>query len=227
MLKVATGNMYDWLDFMYAPVKGKCFHDCSYCYMKKWGELPPLHIDEKEMKTNLYGKGKGKFIFVCHTCDLFAEDVPVEWIERVLTKLRDYPDNRYLLQTKNPKRFLEFVGHYPPDVLFGTTIETNRTIYVESKAPSYVERANALAELHKQGLETMVTIEPILDFDVGELANIVITAKPQWINIGADSKGHDLEEPSKQKIKELIEILKEKTNVKLKRNLNRILGDLK
>lgn len=227
MLKKATGNMYEWLDYMWPPVRGKCKHDCSYCYMKKWGELPPLHVDEKDIKTNLYRHGKGKFIFVCHTCDLFAEDVPTEWIERVLERLRTYSENRYLLQSKNPRRFLDFIGKYPPDVLFGTTIETNRTIYVESKAPPYVERSQALAELHKQGLETMVTIEPILDFDLDELVELVVTANPKWINIGADSKGHDLEEPSKKKVEDLVKMLKEKTDVELKRNLKRILGDLK
>jgi protein gp37 len=148
--------------------------------MKTWGDLPPLHVNSKDIRTNL---GENNFIFVCHTIDLFADDVPSAWIMQVLNQLNKFPKNRYLLQSKNPKRFLEFVDYYPKDVLFGTTIETNRDIYVESKAPPY--------------FETMVTVEPIFDFDLNELVNLIVIAKPEWVNIGADSKGHDLPEPSK------------------------------
>lgn len=221
MLKKQAGNMYEFVSHTWSPIKGKCSHDCSYCYMKKWGEQPPLHIDEKDLMTNL---GSGNFIFVCHTVDLFAKDVPIIWINRVLHQLRIYNKNKYLLQSKNPKRFLDFntIGPYPADVLFGTTIETNRDI-VESKAPQVSQRAMALAELSYRGYETMVTIEPIFDFDLDELVSLITTANPEWVNIGADSKGHKLPEPSANKIKQLVQMLQKTTQVKLKRNLERIL----
>ena len=136
-LKKSTGNMYDWVTHMWAPIKGKCKHECDYCYMKRF-PLPDLHLDEKDLKTKL---GEGKIIFVGHTCDLFADDVPSEWIEQVLWKCREAPLNKYLFQSKNPARLAEFLDKFPPSVVFGTTIETNRTIYVESKAPNYTERA--------------------------------------------------------------------------------------
>jgi DNA repair photolyase len=220
MLRRQKGDMYEFVSHMWGPVRGRCKHDCSYCYMKKWS-LPPLHIDERDIRTNL---GRGNFIFVCHTIDLFADDVPTQWIKRVLKQLNTYPQNRYLLQSKNPRRFLEFVGEYPEDILFGTTIETNRTIYMESKAPPYIERAEALAKLHEKGFETMVTIEPIFDFDLDELVALVTKANPEWVNIGADSKGHNLPEPSMDKVRELIKALQQTTKIKLKRNLRRIYG---
>lgn len=223
MLKKQKGNMYEFIDYVWSPIRGRCSHLCNYCYVKgpfygKIATLPPLHIDEKDMKTDL---GRGNFIFVCHTIDLFAEDVPTKWIERVIQHLRLNSQNKYLLQSKNPKRFLDFFGTYPADVLFGTTIETNRDI-VESKAPPYIERAKALAEMHNKGYETMVTIEPIFDFDLDELVKLVVMAKPEWVNIGADSKGHKLPEPPKEKIKELIKALGKETAVKLKGNLSRL-----
>ena len=220
MLKKQKGNMYEFVTHTWSPIKGKCFHDCSYCYMKKWGEQPPLHIDEKDLMTNL---GEGNFIFVGHTIDLFANDVPAEWIIRVLERLKSYPKNKYLLQSKNPKRFVDFVGlgQYPSKVFFGTTIETNRDI-VKSKAPPVSQRAMALAELSHKDFETMVTIEPIFDFDVDDLVDLIVLANPEWVNIGADSKGHKLPEPPKEKVKKLIEILQKTTQIKLKRNLGRI-----
>ena len=217
MLKRQRGNMYEFVTHMWSPIRGKCSHDCSYCYMKKWGEQPPLHLDEKDLMTNL---GKDNFIFVGHTIDLFAEDVPALWIIQVLEQCVKYK-NKYLFQSKNPPRFLEFLGLYPEDCILGTTIETNRDI-VDSAAPLVSVRAKHLGWLSKYGYETMVTIEPIFDFDLDELVDLIVLANPEWVNIGADSKGHNLPEPPKDKVEKLIEALQKYTKVKLKGNLKRI-----
>lgn len=214
------GNMYQFVTHMWSPIKGKCPHDCTYCYMKRF-PLGEAHLDEKSLKNKL---GQGNIIFVGHTTDLFANDIPTEWIERTLDHCKKYPNNRYLFQSKNPERMKDFKDKFPSDVFLATTIETNRTTYYESKAPSYEARAKALSDLHQMGFDTMVTIEPIFDFDLDELVKLVIMANPIWVNIGADSKGHGLPEPSKGKIEELINTLKTKTKVELKKNLDRIIG---
>ena len=216
------GNMYEFVTHMWSPVKGKCKHDCSYCYMKRF-PLNDARLDEKSLRNRL---GENRVIFVGHTIDLFADDIPTEWIEKTLAHCCEYPTNRYLFQSKNPARILDFVDKLPTDVFIGTTIETNRTEYYESKAPSYTERAKALGLLSDKGLDTMVTIEPIFDFDLDELVELVMIAKPIWVNVGADSKGHDLPEPSKEKVTSLIETLQSKTDVELKQNLSRILEGL-
>jgi len=216
------GNMYEFVTHMWSPVKGKCKHDCNYCYMKRF-PLNDARLDDKCLRNKL---GENNVIFVGHTIDLFADDIPSEWIKKTLAHCCKYPTNRYLFQSKNPSRIIDFVDDLPPDSFIGTTIETNRTDYYESKAPSYTERAEALGKLSKMGLETMVTIEPIFDFDLDELVEIVITANPVWINIGADSKQHDLPEPSKEKVEQLIKTLQSKTKVELKQNLSRILEGL-
>lgn len=215
--KKTSGNMYSFIDYTWSPIRGRCSHSCKYCYMKRWGKQPPLHLDEKDLNTNL---GSGNFIFVCHTCDMLAEDVPAEWIERVLERLKAY-DNKYLLQSKNPSRMISYTIDFPKDILLGTTIETNRDI-VDSKAPSVLKRANALHILSGCGYETMVTIEPIFDFDLEPLVELIKTANPEWVNIGADSKGHNLTEPSPEKVRDLIRELGKTTCVKLKGNLSRI-----
>ena len=231
--KQDTGNMYEFVTLMYSPIRGKCKHECTYCYVvdtaKRYhAPLKDLFLDENDLKKNLQKDPKKKeTVFVCYTCDLFADDVPAEWIKKVLAHLCEYPKNRYLLQTKNPKRMMWFMDDFPPDVLLGTTIETNRTTYYESKAPTFTERATWLGELSACGYETMVTIEPLMDFDLEPLVDLIVTANPVWVNVGADSKSHDLPEPAPEKVKALIDALKEKTDVELKRNIDRILEDLK
>ncbi len=218
------GNMYEFVTHMWSPIKGKCSHDCSYCYMKnpRW-DLGELRLNEKDLRNGL---GENNVIFVGHTIDMFANDVPREWISKVLERCRFYDKNRYLFQSKNPDRIIYFVNELPSDVFIGTTIETNRTCYCESKAPYYPDRARALGKLSKMGYETIVTVEPILDFDVIELVELIKIAKPKWVNIGADSKKHNLPEPPKEKIVNLVEVLQFHTEIKLKQNLNRILKEI-
>jgi DNA repair photolyase len=77
MLNESKGNMYSFISHTFNPIKGKCSHGCEYCYMKRFA-LRPLHISESEMKTDL---GTGNFIFIGSCTDVFAYDVPTEWIE--------------------------------------------------------------------------------------------------------------------------------------------------
>ncbi len=75
-LNKSKGNMYPWVSHTWNPIKGKCPHDCLYCFMKSYPQ-PELHFDEKELKTNL---GSGNFIFVGSSCDMWARIVPIDWI---------------------------------------------------------------------------------------------------------------------------------------------------
>jgi hypothetical protein len=69
----------------------------------------------------------------------------------------------------------------------------------------------------------MITIEPIMDFDLPEFLEWIKRCNPQQVNIGADTGCNHLREPSKEKVLELIEALSKFTTVKQKKNLNRIL----
>ena len=109
------------------------------------------------------------------------------------------------------------------NIIFGTTIETNTT-YPIHNAPPPEARAYWIEKLRRElSRGVMITIEPILDFDVVTMINWLTDIKPLWVNIGADSKGHKLPEPSPEKVKKLIEELKKFTEVKVKDNLKRIM----
>jgi hypothetical protein len=73
-------------------------------------------------------------------------------------------------------------------------------------------------------LPKYVTIEPILDFDLDEMVDLIKRCEPIQVNIGADSGNHKLPEPSKEKVLQLIDVLNEFTLVKRKKNLKRIIG---
>jgi len=223
-------------------------HKCSYCsthsFTNRYENLKEKYSEHVILvETVLTGNtGSGKTIFVCNMTDMFAKDVPAEYIEKILRECRKYPDNTYLFQTKNPKRFLEFLEYYPEHSVLGTTIETNRedTIEALTEAPSIISRVHAMCELRQvlwdsdKDWESFVTIEPILDFDIMEFEDIIKNIAPDFVNIGADSKVYKfpgvynnlvLPEPDGKKLKQFIRRLKNITEIREKSNLDRLLED--
>lgn len=221
-LNKSKGNMYEWVTHTWNTVKGECSHDCSYCYMKRWGKLNPVRFDEKELKTDL---GKDNFIFVGSSCDMWAKDIPDEWIEKTLNHCEGF-NNRYLFQTKNPSRILDFIDNnvISDRSVICATIESNRFYYEHmGNSPDLWLRASEMNEIAHNGIKTYVTIEPIMDFDLDEMVYYIETCLPEQVNVGADTGKNNLPEPSKEKILALISELEKFTIVHSKSNLKRLL----
>ena len=219
MMNKQKGNMYPWVTHTWNPIKGRCPHRCCYCYMKKyWNKLKEPYLDEKCLKDNL---GSGNIIFVGSSIDMWANDIPDDWILKVLSHCRKYPNNTYLFQSKNPFRFSRFRDQFPPNTILGTTLETNRD-YNFSKAPQPRLRVEALKSWNGTGMVKMVSIEPIMDFDLDKFISMIALCEPVFVSIGADSKRNNLPEPPKEKIVKLISELRKVTKVRLKNNLKRL-----
>lgn len=220
-LNLSKGNMYEFITHTWNTIKGECFHDCSYCYMKRWGKLKPVRFDEKELKTDL---GTGNFIFVGSSCDMFAENIPDEWIKKTLKHMEKF-DSKYLLQTKNPIRVLDFIDAcvITDKCVICTTIESNKDLFeIKKNSPDVFKRAMAMNEL-SQIIDTYVTIEPIMDFDMDIMLQLIRDCNAKQVNIGADSGRNNLPEPSKSKVLELVSELQKFTIIHNKSNLHRLL----
>lgn len=213
----AKGNMYGFITHTWNPISGTCIHDCSYCYMKRW-KLPTVHLNERVLHKNL---GKNKIIFVGSGTDMFAENVSRHDIIAVLDKTCTYNLNTYLFQSKNPKKMLSFC--FPQKSILCTTIESNQHHLEMGAAPNVKDRIEAMIKLKEAGYRTMVTIEPIMDFDLDDLVQIIKEIDPIQVNIGADSKHSEIREPGKDKIEALISSLELFTTVHIKDNLKRLI----
>ncbi len=225
MLKLAKGNMYEWVSHTKSFLAGECLHKCSYCYVQKnpFGVSKrykgKLRIVEKEFFEDI---GSNKTIFIEHMNDLFAEGLPDIFINRVLDYCKKY-NNVYVFQTKNPKRAYEYIKQMPEKFMMGTTIESDKYYPNISKAPKPEERAEGISKFKNFPVKTFITIEPILDFDIDIFSKMIIDIRPDFVNIGADSKNCSLPEPKPPKIIKLISILQgENIIVKRKSNLVRI-----
>lgn len=233
-----AGNMYDGVK----PINemgGECQHKCLYCSTKWFCHMYPAskqkysgeyELFEHELKKNLKGD---QVVFICGQNDLLEASVPRDIINAILIRSMERDQsNLYMIQTKNPKRFKEFLDILPENYMLGTTLETNREEIIEeiSEAPTIESRVDAMVSLKRH--PRYVTIEPILDFDLKEFVALIRRIKPNNVFIGADSKVHKypkiynnlkLPEPSAKKIVKLMEALEKFTVVEQKTNLIRLL----
>jgi hypothetical protein len=226
-LNKPAGNMYDFVTHTWNTVKGKCLHNCKYCYVKsianrfRRSQLPAC-FDERELKTNL---GSGNFIFVGSSNDMFAKDIPLEWVFQTL----DYCDkfqNKYLFQSKNPNGFYRLLIHpVAKKSVLCTTIESD-IFHAQfmGKTPKPLHRSFEMADIGEfyPDVEKYITIEPVMDFSLERFVKMIRRCNPKQVNIGADTGRNNLPEPSREKVLELIAALKEFTVVNQKSNLNRI-----
>ena len=227
------GDMYDFVKYTTKPIKGPCEHDCIYCYMRRVnafnGSNERLHLDLNELYAN---HGSGNSFMMGSNTDTHAASVPTGWIKCMYDKCLMHEDNTYLFQSKNPGRFLEEELMKHPlmqekdRITFVTTIESNREHNV-SKAPCIEERVKAMVKLKELGYKVAVTIEPIMQFDNDELASMIREIQPSQVNIGCNSdRTVVLPEPTREEIIDLIHELRRFTNVIIKKNCRRVLGDL-
>ena len=183
-----------------------------------------LKLKESYFNDNL---GNDNRIFVGSSTDMFAENVPSEWIESVLKHLSEnFPDNEYLFQSKNPQRFLDFANKFPPYTILGTTMETNQNqlLWKYSETPGICTRQHAIQELKaRYGFDTQITIEPIMDFNTRKFIRIIYKTHADKVYIGADSGHNGLPEPEPQKIIDLVNTISNFTEIHLKSNLERLL----
>lgn len=220
MIKAA---MYRESVLSWNPFVG-CLHDCVYCdssfkrqmkrrkkhCLKCYGFKPHFHTERlSNPLPRTHGHG---FIFCCDMGDIaFCEP---KWMQRILARISELPDRTFLLQSKNPSVFANY--RFPGNVLLGTTIETNRDSLYEgiSKAPFPSQRYRAMLELEHP--RKIVTVEPVLDFNVEVLESWVRSIGPEAVYIGYDSKRNYLPEPESYKVKALMKKLAETTIVRPK-----------
>lgn len=220
-------KMFSIVSKTWNPVTG-CLHECSYCWARKLAEtklrnshryrkgfLPRLNENEFKAKFN-----EGDFIFVSDMGDLFGGFIPKKWILQVLNYIRKFPKTYFLLLTKNPSRYKEFIEEFSENIILGTTIETNKDdLYLEnkiSKAPLPSVRYESFKEI--KWSKKFVSIEPILDFDLEEFAKWIEQIMPIMIYIGYDNYSNRLPEPPLSKTMKLISRLS-KTTLVIKKTL--------
>jgi len=212
--------MYREARYTWNPGAG-CNFNCKYCYpsfrrqakrqkqrcLDCYYYRPHFHPERLTPKyiKKLPKTRPGEFIFTVDLGDWYW--LKPEWRKAILECIEKMPDRDFLIQSKNPLCFLE--NDFPDNVILGTTIETNSGDLTQkiSKAPRPWYRFKAMEMLDHP--RKMITIEPIMKFDVFELSRWIKALDPWRVYIGYDShpKENRLPEPSLNETELLISIL--------------------
>jgi len=217
--------MFPFITCTANPLGGRCPGGCDYCWAqgekgiaKRYGHVkyegaPRLY--EKVLRKRY---GSGDFVFVVDMRDLFSPDVPREMILRILRWIGESPDAEFLLLTKWPERYLEFVGEIPVNVVLGATVESNRDHPVVSSAPSLSSRLESMARVREAFPDhrLFVSVEPILKFDLGDFVEALKVLRPWKVAVGYDNYKYQLDEPSKSDTDDLAWSLQQFTDVEVK-----------
>jgi hypothetical protein len=126
---------------------------------------------------------------------------PTSYLDDIVNRIKSDPNKTFLIQSKNPKAFNRI--EFPPNVILGTTIETNRDGLYKgiAKAPKPSQRYRNFLRI--QHHPKMVTIEPVIDFDLKVMLKWIKDINPCMIWLGYDSKKCHLPEPKLEKVREL------------------------
>lgn len=199
-----------------------CGFDCTYCKpsfgaLLKW--VGGMHHCTRcqeylphEHPERLSRIPSDKAIFVCEDGDIsFAKP---DYMAKVFQAISDpkFAGRTWFVQSKNPKCLEQYLGLIPRNTYLVTTLETNRDQgYGEiSKAPLPSARFKDFSHLDWE--KKIVTVEPVMDFDLEVLRDWIVSISPATVFIGYNSKPDkvSIPEPDKMKLLCLIDELEKR-----------------
>jgi hypothetical protein len=132
----------------------------------------------------------------------------------VIKKHKPRIRKEYYFQSKNPKCLEQYIGELPRNSILVTTLETNRDegYGLISKAPKPSMRFNDFLNLPFK--RKVVTIEPVIDFDVDVFLDWMLSLKDQgsleyvWFGFNSNPDKIRLPEPSIEKAQEFVDLMK-------------------
>lgn len=175
----------EWTDKTWNPITGctKKSAGCAHCYaevmarrlkamgLDKYRNGFNLTMHEDALDEPLQWK-KAHNIFVCSMSDIFHEDVPFEFVDRIMQTIKQTPQHRYQILTKRAERMADYfkARDVPRNVWLGVTVEC-----MASK-----NRIDYLRELNST--VKFLSCEPLIE-DLGLLDLDGI----DWVIVGGES----------------------------------------
>lgn len=183
---MATTTKIEWTEQTWNPVTGctKVSPGCKHCYAEtmarrlKAMQAPgyergfKLTLQPERLSQPLRRK-KATVWFVNSMSDLFHQDVPDSYIDRVFDTIRSTPQHTYQILTKRAERLAAYFGSrgLPTNVWLGVSVENRR----HGKP-----RIDLLRAINAQ--IRFLSVEPLLE-DLGELDLRHI----HWVIVGGES----------------------------------------
>ena len=185
---MATQSTIEWTEQTWNPTTGctKVSPGCKHCYAEtmahrlqamgasgyRSGFDLTLHTDRLDQPLK---RRKSTVYFVNSMSDLFHEDIPDRFLDRVFSVIRQTPQHTYQILTKRAERLPHYFGERvcPENVWLGVSVEDRK---------SGVPRIDHLRQIDAQ--IRFLSVEPLLE-DLGRLDLTGI----HWVIVGGES-GH-------------------------------------
>jgi protein gp37 len=175
----------EWTEATWNPITGcaKVSPGCAHCYAEvfaeRWRGIRGHHYEQgfdlrlwPERVDQPLRWRRPRRIFVNSMSDLFHEDVPVEYIERVFAVMVEAERHVFQILTKRAERLAELAPRlpWPANVWMGVTVENRR----------FVHRADYLRQV--PAAVRFISAEPLLT----ELTKLDLT-DIDWLIAGGES----------------------------------------
>lgn len=162
---MADKSAIEWTETTWNPVTGcdPVSPGCAHCYAKtfaeRWRGIPD-HPYEQGFDLRLWPErlqhplkwARPRMIFVNSMSDLFHEDVPVDYIQKIFDVMGQAHHHTFQILTKRHERLAELAPELPwhPNVWMGVSVENRR----------FVHRADYLRDV--PSAVRFVSAEPLL-----------------------------------------------------------------
>lgn len=177
---VSTKTAIEWTDKTWNPTTGctKVSPGCKYCYAEALTErfsqnFPQgfkftVHEDRLEQPKHWR---KPSLIFVNSMSDLFHEEMPFDFLEKVFDIMHQTPWHIYQILTKRHQRLAELAPHltWSENIWIGVSVENQ----------DYVHRINYLQKV--DAAVRFLSCEPLLSPLTLDLTDI------HWVIVGGES----------------------------------------
>lgn len=176
----STHTGIEWTDKTWNPTTGcnKVSPGCLHCYAEALTKRFPnnfkngfdLTLHPERLAEPLKWRTPSR-VFVNSMSDLFHEDVPLDFIQKVFKVIHKTPWHIYQILTKRPERLLELASEleFHENIWLGVSVENQ----------NYVHRVNFLRQV--PATVRFLSCEPLL----GEL-NLELT-DIHWVIVGGES----------------------------------------
>jgi len=175
----------EWTEVTWNPTTGctKVSSGCKNCYAEKMAlRLKGMGVKKYDNGFELaihpavliepYKWSSSKVVFVNSMSDLFHEDLPFEFLEKVFTVMNENPKHIFQVLTKRVELLLEYSSklHWTDNIWMGVTVESSK----------YMDRINLLRQVPAS--IRFLSLEPLLS----SLPNLNLD-KIDWVIVGGES----------------------------------------
>jgi protein gp37 len=176
----STHTGIEWTDKTWNPTTGcdKISPGCLHCYAEALTQRFPqnfptgfkLTLHPERLKEPSRWRTPSR-VFVNSMSDLFHEDVPLDFIQQVLSVIQSTPWHIYQILTKRPERLHDLASKlsFPENVWLGVSVENQ----------NYVNRLEYLREIPVS--VRFISCEPLLGALKLDLTDI------HWVIVGGES----------------------------------------